>query len=62
MSAPKFDPAAYMEAAAATLGIVLQDDWKPGVLDNLTRSHQIAQAFLGHALEDDVEPASRFEP
>lgn len=62
MSAPKFDPVSYMEVAAAALGITLDERWKPGVLDNLTRSHQIAQVFLGHALEDDVEPASRFEP
>lgn len=62
MSAPEFDPAAYMETAAAALGITLEESWKPGVIDNLARSHQIAQAFLGQALEDDVEPASRFEP
>lgn len=62
MTAPKFDSAVYMEVAAASLGIRLEESWKPGVADNLARSYQIARAFLGDVLADDVEPASRFEP
>jgi hypothetical protein len=58
----EFDPVAHMHATAAMLGIALDESWKPGITDNLLRSYQIAQAFLGHLLEDDVEPASRFEP
>jgi len=57
-----FDAEAFMTVAADLLGIALEEAWKPGVLDNLKRSHQIAQAFLNFPLPDDVEPASRFEP
>lgn len=62
MSKAPFDPEAYMAAAAAALGLSLDEAWKPGILDNLKRSHQIAQGFLGFALPDETEPASRFEP
>jgi len=62
MSQAPFDAEAYMTAAAAALGITLDEAWKPGILDNLKRSHQIAQGFLGFPLPDAVEPASRFEP
>jgi len=62
MSGRTFDARAYMEIAAAVLGLSLDDAWKPGIIDNLERSAQIAQAFLDFPLPDDVEPASRFEP
>jgi hypothetical protein len=62
MSDVPFDAEAYMAAAATALGLSLNEAWKPGVLDNLKRSHQIAQGFLGFALPDETEPASRFEP
>lgn len=62
MTSRTFDAQAYMQAAAGALGIELDDAWKPGIVDNLQRSHQIASAFLDFPLGDDIEPASRFEP
>lgn len=62
MSKVSFDAGAYMEMAAAALGFALDEAWKPGIIDNLQRSHLIAQAILNFPLPDDIEPASRFEP
>ncbi|WP_374300650.1 DUF4089 domain-containing protein [Ferrovibrio sp.] len=62
MSQSLFDADSYMEAAATALGLSLEEAWKPGVVDNLKRSHQIAQAFLAFPLPDDTEPASSFVP
>ena len=62
MSGAPFDAEAYMTAAATALGLQLDEAWKPGTLDNLKRSHQIAQGVLDFPLPDEIEPASRFEP
>lgn len=62
MSKSAFDAEVFMEAAAAALGLSLEDAWKPGVVDNLKRSHQIALPVLTFPLPDDTEPASRFLP
>ena len=62
MSQPPFDAEAFMTTAAAALDLSLDESWKPGIIDNLERSRQIAQVFLGFALPDETEPASRFEP
>lgn len=62
MSKPSFDARTYMEAVAPALDIALDAAWTPGIVDNLQRSYQIAQAFLTFPLPDDIEPASRFQP
>jgi hypothetical protein len=62
MSQDAFDAEAYLEAAAAALGLQIEPEWKPAVLDNLQRSRQIAQAVLNFPLPDTVEPASVFRP
>lgn len=61
MDKPPFDAAAHMAAMAAALGLELKEEWKPGILDNLRRAHQIAQSFAAFPLPDEVEPASTFE-
>jgi hypothetical protein len=60
MSKPPFDAEAYLAAALAALDLTIDPAWRPGILDNLRRSHQIAQAFLDFPLADEVEPASAF--
>lgn len=61
MSDDAFDAEAYMTTAAGMLGLTIDAAWKPGVIDNLKRSRQIAQAFLGEALSDETEPAPVFK-
>ncbi|MCW0232272.1 MAG: DUF4089 domain-containing protein [Ferrovibrio sp.] len=62
MSQDAFDAEAYLEAAAAAMGLDIAPEWKPAVLDNLVRSRQIAQAVLSFPLPDTIEPASVFKP
>jgi hypothetical protein len=62
MNKPPFDAESYMAIMATALGLDLQEDWKAGVIDNLRRSHQIAQGFLEFPLSDEIEPASTFDP
>jgi hypothetical protein len=62
MSKDTFDAEAYLEAAAAAMGLTIAPEWRPAVLDNLMRSRQIAQAVLDFPLPDTVEPASAFKP
>jgi hypothetical protein len=62
MSKDAFDAEAFLAATAAAMDLTIAPEWKPAVLDNLIRSHQIAQAVLNFPLPDTVEPASVFEP
>lgn len=52
----------YLDAAAALIGLPIPDECRPGVLENLERMQQVAQAFLSFPLPPDIEPASTFEP
>ena len=61
MNKPPFDAESYLATMAAALGLDLHEDWKPGIIDNLRRSHQIAQSFLELPLPDEIEPASTFD-
>ncbi len=62
MDKPPYDPEAHMTAMAAAIGLMLEPAWKAGIVDNLRRAHQIAQAFLEFPLPDEIEPASTFAP
>jgi len=62
MNKPPFDAESYMTIMVAALGLNVEEEWKPGIIDNLRRSHQIAQGFLEFPLPDEIEPASTFDP
>lgn len=62
MSKDDFDPEAFLDAVAAAMGLGIDAEWRPAVLDNLTRSRQIAQTLLDFPLPDDIEPASIYQP
>lgn len=62
MSKDAFDAEAFMDAAAAAMGLEIAPEWRPAVLDNLIRSRQIAKAVLDFPLPDEIEPASVFKP
>lgn len=62
MSKNAFDANAFLDAAAAAMNLSIDPEWRPAVLDNLTRSRQIAQAVLDFPLPDDIEAASIFKP
>ncbi len=56
------DVAAYVEQAAALLGLPLAAEHRPGVVANLTQLRAIAGPLMFFALADPVEPAPIFVP
>jgi len=51
----------FVEAAAATLGIPLEDAWKPAVKANLEVTLRHANMVAEFELPDDAEPAPVFK-
>jgi hypothetical protein len=52
----------YMDATAALVGLPIPAECRAGVLENLKRMQQVAQAFMSFPLPADVEPANTFKP
>ncbi len=61
-SEQKPDWGTHVEIVSASIGLPIDPAFRQGVVDNLTRIGQIAQGFLSFPLEDDTDPATRFEP
>jgi len=62
MSQKPFDAAAYLEEAAALLGLDIAAAYKPGIIANLQGAVQVARAFLDFPLKDDDEAGPVFRP
>jgi hypothetical protein len=62
MTDRKFDAEAYVDAAAAAVGLTLDDAHRPGVVLNLERIAAMAALFMDFPLPDETEPASVYEP
>jgi hypothetical protein len=54
--------AAYVDQMAIALNFPIAPEYRPGVVENITRTAQIAQLVLEFPLPDDVEAASTFQP
>jgi hypothetical protein len=52
----------FVEQMAAVVGLPLQTEQKPGVVDNFTRIRAIAQLVNEFPLSEDIEIAPVFEP
>jgi hypothetical protein len=57
-----FDPEAYVDAAAALIGLPLDPAHRPGVVLNPKRIAEMAALVGEFALPDAVEPAPIFRP
>jgi len=58
----KTDPLdAYIDAAAAALGIPVQPEWKPEIRANLAITFRLAALVGEKELPDDAEPAPVFK-
>lgn len=57
-----FDAAAYTDAAAATHGLSIAPEHRPGVIENVALLHRMAHAVIEFPLPDDVEAAPVFTP
>ena len=57
-----FDATAYVDAAAALIGLPLDPAHRPGVVLNLERIAQMAALIAEVPLPDAAEPAPVFRP
>ena len=57
-----FDMEAYVDAAAALVGLPLDPEHRPGVVLNLERIAVLAALLMAFPLPDDTEPAPVFSP
>ena len=62
MSEQTFDAEAYVDAAAALIGLPLDPAHRPGVVLNLERIAQMAALVMEFRLPDAAEPAPVFRP
>ena len=57
-----FDAEAYVDAAAALIGLRIDPAHRPGVVLNLERIAQMAMPVMDFPLPDESEPAPVFRP
>ena len=50
----------YIDAVGRTLGLPIEDDWRPAIRANLEVSLKMARLVDDHKLPDETEPASVF--
>jgi putative aminopeptidase FrvX len=62
MADQSFDAEAYVDAAAALIGLPIDPAHRPGVVVNLDRIAQMAALVMEFALPDEAEPAPVFRP
>ncbi len=62
MTDPSFTPAAYVEQAAALIGLPIPPEYHQSVVENFERIQTVAQLFLEFPLPEDTEIAPVFEP
>ena len=62
MPGQTFDADAYVEAAAALIGLPIDPAHRPGVVLNLERIAQMAALVMDFPLPDEIEPAPVFRP
>ena len=62
MTEPSPNPAMLVDQMAALVGLSLQPDHRPGVIENFVRITAIAQLVTEFPLLEEIEIASVFEP
>ena len=62
MTGQPFDPEAYVDAAAALIGLPIDPALRRGVVVNLERIAQMAALVMEFPLPEDAEPAPVFRP
>ena len=62
MTEPSPDPAMLVDQMAALVGLSLQPDHRPGVIENFARITAIAQLVTEFPLSEEIEIAPVFEP
>jgi hypothetical protein len=62
MTERQFDAEAYVDAAAALIGLSIDPAHRAGVVLNLERIAEMAAMVMEFPLPDETEPAPVFEP
>jgi hypothetical protein len=62
MANQPFDSEAYVDAAAALIGLTIDPAHRPGVVVNLERIAQMAALVMEFPQPDEAEPAPVFRP
>ena len=62
MSDQPFDAEAFVDAAAALIGLPIDPAHRPGVVLNMERIAQMAALVMEFPLPDEIEPAPVFRP
>jgi len=62
MAEQSFDAEAYVDAAAALIGLRIDPAHRPGVIVNFERLAQMAALVMEFPLPDETEPAPVFRP
>jgi hypothetical protein len=62
MADQSFDAQAYVDAAAALIGLPIDPAHRPGVVLNFERLAQMAALVMEFPLPDEAEPAPVFRP
>lgn len=62
MTDPSFTPAAYVEQAAALIGLPIPPEYHQSVVENFERIAAVAQLVLEFSLPEAIELAPKFEP
>jgi hypothetical protein len=58
----RIDMENYVDQMAQVLGLPLDAEFRPGVIDNVVRTMAIAQLVLEFPLPEDIEAAPTFQP
>ncbi len=62
MSERPIDAAAFVDAAAAAIGLEIAPEHRPGVIANVERLTAVARLVMEFPLSDEVEAAPVFKP
>jgi hypothetical protein len=62
MAEKRIDPTEFVEQAAAMIGLPLQPEHQPGVVDNFARIMAIAQLLIEFPLPEETEAGPVFKP
>lgn len=52
----------HVDTVSVSIGLKIDPEYRQGVIENFARIATVAQAFLAFPLDDEAEPAPRFEP
>ena len=60
MSKP-FDAEKHVDHMAAVVGLTIEPEWRPSVVDNMAATAAVATLVTSFPLDDHLEPAPVFE-